>query len=287
MNHFYPFESHYLTIKGVRYHYLDEGEGEILLMVHGNPTWSFFYRELVSNFRDRYRVIVPDHIGCGLSDKPASYNYTLQQHIHNLSFLIEAIQLSNINLFMHDWGGPIAMGYAVRHPDSINRLIIFNTAAFWFPQIPMGIKLLRNSMLGWFFVQRLNLFAWLGTVMACQRKPMSKQVKQGYLAPYNSVSNRIGLLRFIQDIPLHPDHVSYPVLRSVEKRLPVLKDHKKMIVWGGKDPVFNMDFLDEWKKHFPDVSTRVIDDAGHYVVEDAIDLIIPWIEEFLGESIQN
>ena len=101
MKSLYPFESHFLDLDGERYHYLDEGSGEVLLMVHGNPTWSFYYRNLVLELRSRYRVIVPDHIGCGYSDKPQNYHYTLQQHIDNLTALIRMLELKNITLFIY------------------------------------------------------------------------------------------------------------------------------------------------------------------------------------------
>ena len=130
----YPYQSRFLPLDSqspdgnLNYHYLDEGKGETLLMLHGNPTWSFYYRNLVKGLKDKYCCVVPDHIGCGFSDKPQIYNYTLFQHIDNLEYLIDQLQLKDITLVMHDWGGAIGMGYAVRHPQNIKRLVIFNTA---------------------------------------------------------------------------------------------------------------------------------------------------------------
>ena len=127
----YPFESNFLELEdGLKMHYIDEGEGEVLLMLHGNPTWSFYYRNLIQSFQKKYRCIAPDHIGCGLSDKPQDYNYTLSTHIDNLEQLVNSLGLKDITLVMHDWGGSIGMGLAVRQPKLIKRLIIFNTAAF-------------------------------------------------------------------------------------------------------------------------------------------------------------
>ena len=119
----YPFASHYAVIAGGRQHYLDEGRGPAVVMLHGNPTWSFYYRNLVLALRDEHRVIVPDHMGCGLSDKPQEYTYTLRQHIDNLEHLLdEELQVPEVDLVVHDWGGAIGMGYAVRHPERIRQI---------------------------------------------------------------------------------------------------------------------------------------------------------------------
>lgn len=284
MKSLYPFESHFLDLDGERYHYLDEGSGEVLLMVHGNPTWSFYYRNLVLELRSRYRVIVPDHIGCGYSDKPQNYHYTLQQHIDNLTALIRMLELKNITLFMHDWGGPISMGYAVEKPDNVKQFIIFNTAAFWFPKIPLSLRVLKNSFFGSLIVKHLNLFVWSGILMG-SRKFMKRKVRLGYLKPYNSFKNRVAVLEFIRDIPLAENHESFSALRAIEEKLPLLSDHKLLIIWGGKDPVFTRDFLNEWRSRFPRATIKVIEDAGHYVVEDGIDQIIPLVDNFLEINI--
>ena len=136
----YPFESHELWLDSLRYHYLDEGSGEPLLMVHGNPTWSFYWRNLILALRDDYRTIAPDHIGCGLSDKPENYCYTLAQHIDNLVQLIRELDLTNITLLAHDWGGSIGLGAALELPERFSRIVLFNTAAF---PPPSGCKYVR------------------------------------------------------------------------------------------------------------------------------------------------
>jgi len=284
MKSLYPFESHFLDLDGERYHYLDEGSGEVLLMVHGNPTWSFYYRNLVISLRDQYRVVVPDHIGCGYSDKPQHYSYTLQQHVENLTALISKLELNNITIFMHDWGGPISMGYAVEKPENVKHLIIFNTAAFWFPEIPLGLRMLKNSLIGSLFVRHFNLFAWSGILLA-SKKTMPQKVRSGYLKPYNSFKNRVAVLGFIKDIPLAENHESYPLLKDIEAKLSRLVDHKSIIIWGDKDPVFNLGFLNEWKYRFPGATVKVIEDAGHYVLEDGIDQILPIVSDFLKNEL--
>ncbi len=127
MDQFYQLPS------GLRYHYIDEGQGPPVVMVHGNPSWSIYYRNLVEALRSTHRCIVPDHIGCGFSDKPddSNYAYTLSQRIEDLESLLESLNLTEpITLVVHDWGGAIGMGYATRHPEKIARLVILNTAAF-------------------------------------------------------------------------------------------------------------------------------------------------------------
>src|SRR6185503_4923839 len=126
----YPFESRFLSVRGYRLHYLDEGAGQPLLFVHGNPTWSFYWRNLILGLRDRNRCVAVDHIGCGLSDKPQDYNYTLQQRIDDLVQLVETLDLSGATLLAHDWGGAIGLGNVLRVPERFSRIVLFNTGAF-------------------------------------------------------------------------------------------------------------------------------------------------------------
>ena len=278
----YPFQSHFLDLAGLRYHYLDEGHGEPIVMVHGNPSWSFYYRHLVQDLRTRYRVIVPDHVGCGFSDKPQNYEYRLERHIGNFEALIQFLDLQNITLAMHDWGGPIAMGYAVRHPEKVRRLVIFNTAAFWLPHIPWFLRLSALPMFGALTIRGMNLFAIITTMVGCRhRERMTKAVRDAYLLPYDNYANRIAILRFVQDIPFDPQHPSYTLLRSIEEGLAQFQNRPMLILWGGRDPVFTAAFFESWKARFPGASVRWIDDAGHYVIEDAYERIIPWLNDFL------
>ncbi len=281
----YPFESRFIELGPHRMHYLDEGQGETLLMLHGNPTWSFYYRNLVKGLRSQYRCVVPDHIGCGLSDKPQEYNYTLSQHIDNLAVLVDRLNLDRLTLVMHDWGGSIGMGLAVRAPEKIKRLIFFNTAAFIADRIPFSINLCRNPVIGPLAILKFNLFARVATSWACkQTNRMVGKVRRGYLAPYNSPQNRIAHLRFVQDIPLTPDIPSYPVVEHIESQLGYFRDRPVMIIWGMQDFCFTGYFLDRWKKYFPDAEVHEVEQAGHYVVEDADEEIIPWMIQFLRKN---
>jgi len=281
----YPFASHSLKLDSHQYHYLDEGQGQPLLMLHGNPTWSFYYRNLILAFRDSYRCVVPDHMGMGKSDKPQNYSYTLSQHIDNLEALVDKLGLNDITLVLHDWGGAIGMGYAVRHPQKIKRLVLFNTAAFLSDHIPIRLKLCRVPGVGALAIRGFNAFALAATSMACKNKErMTDHVKKGYLSPYDNYANRIANLRFVQDIPMSPEAPSYSVVKNIEENLSQFASLPIMIAWGAKDFVFNDRFLNRWQEIFPDAEVHRIQDAGHYVLEDAHERIIPWMQEFFRSN---
>jgi haloalkane dehalogenase len=281
----YPFESHWLNLDGVRYHYLDEGPRNAppVLMLHGNPTWSFYYRTLVPGISQRYRVLVPDHVGCGLSDKPQDYAYTLAQHGQNVEALVAALGIKGITLVVHDWGGMIGMYYATRNPDTIARLVILNTTAFVLPKLPWSIRMSRLPLLGDVLLRGFNAFARLAMPLATvHRERLTPEVKAGYLAPYDSWANRIAILRFVQDIPVEQRHATRKTLEDIESNLYLFDEHPMLIIWGAQDFVFTAEhFCAEWQSRFPYAETRVIEDAGHYVVEDAHERIAPWVLEFI------
>lgn len=279
----YPFESHFLKLGGHRYHYLDEGAGEPLLLVHGNPTWSFYWRNIVLALRERYRLIVPDHLGCGLSDKPAAYRYRLAHHIDNLSRLIAHLDLREITLVAHDWGGAIGLGAATTRPERFSRFVLMNTAAFRSQFIPWRIWLCRTPLLGKLAVQGANAFALAALRMATE-KPMrlTPEIRAGLIAPYDSWSHRRAIYEFVRDIPLSPSHQSYDRLREIEHRLPKLADRPVLLIWGMRDWCFTPQFMQRFVEFFPGAKVLPIDDAGHYVVEDAHERIVPALFDFLG-----
>lgn len=275
----YPFRSQFLQLGDHGIHYVDEGKGQPILMLHGNPTWSFYYRNLIQTFSTKFRTIVPDHMGCGFSDKPQDYEYTLENHIQNAYKLIRFLELSKIILIVHDWGGAIGMGLATRYPELFDKIIILNTAAFPSPHIPKRINLLRQGKMGEFLTRKFNLFAWPATFMTTE-KPLPKAIKQGYLLPYNSWENRIAVSRFVQDIPMEKEHKTYKTLREIEAKLPLLKQ-KKLILWGGKDFCFNQHFFEKWISIYPDADAQWFANAGHYILEDAKDEVTQKIWEFI------
>ena len=281
----YPFTSLYFDLNPYKLHYLDEGEGEVLLFLHGNPTWSFYYRSLIQNFQGRYRCVAPDHIGCGFSDKPQDYSYTLTTHIDNLEKLVGFLALKNITLMVHDWGGAIGMGLAVRKPELIKRLVLFNTASFLSMDIPLRIGLCRMPLLGTILIRYLNLFV-RGVLRfgLKRRKRLTQNVRAGYLAPYDTFENRIANLKFVQDIPMEQAVPSYSVIQYIERNLKQFDGYPILIIWGSEDFCFNVKFLNKWREIFPRAEVREVCNAGHLVVEDASDEIIPWIEGFLRKN---
>jgi len=274
----YPYDSNYLDIEGNKYHYVDEGEGDPIVMVHGNPTWSFYFRNLINKFSKTNRVIVPDHIGCGLSDKPQDYKYVLKNHIANLTKHACALELNNITLVVHDWGGAIGMGFAVHNPKLIKRIVILNSGAYSMNHIPFRISICKIPWLGEKLVRGLNAFAGPATFMTTKKK-LSKQLKKGFLLPYDNYKNRIAVARFVKDIPLGPEHPSYETLLEIEHGLWLFRETPIALIWGMKDWCFNYKFLDKWMTYYPQAEVHRLD-AGHYVIEDEPEEVIDYIEHF-------
>ncbi len=285
----YPFEHNWLDRNGQRLHYLDEGQGDLtpVLMVHGNPSWSFYYRDLVKELRTDRRCIVPDHIGCGFSDKPGddAYNYTLASRVEDLTALVDHLDIPQFDLIVHDWGGMIGMAWAVQNPERVRRIVVLNTGAFVNPKgktIPPQLRLARDSKVGSLLVRGFNAFSRGATLTCTTRKKLSKEVVNAYVAPYNSWKNRIATLRFVQDIPLSPADEAYALVKQTDEGLNVFADTPMMIRWGMKDFVFDEAFLLEWERRFPNADVQRFDDCGHYILEDAGDEIGPQVRTFLG-----
>tara|TARA_R110001583_G_scaffold112917_3_gene263101 strand:+ start:39642 stop:40529 length:888 start_codon:yes stop_codon:yes gene_type:complete len=283
----FPFKRNFLDRNGQKYHYLNEGEGEPVVMVHGNPSWSFYYRNLVQALSKNHQCIVPDHIGCGLSDKPddADYEYTLKSRIDDLEALLESLNITeNITLVVHDWGGMIGMGYAARYPERIKRLVILNTGAFHLPEskpLPLGIWICRNTLIGTLLVRGLNAFSSAASYVGVKRKAMPRDVRAAYVMPFNSWKNRISTLRFVQDIPLYEGDKSYQLVSDISQSLEQFKQLPTIICWGLKDFVFDKHFLEIWKEKLPQAQVHAFEDCGHYILEDASDEVIPLIEQFM------
>lgn len=271
----YPFKSNYLDLgasdpshSGPRLHYVDEGEGRPLLMVHGNPSWSFLYRNLILGLKHKYRCIAPDHIGCGLSDKPLNYNYTLAQHIQNLRSLVRRLGLKEFDLVVHDWGGPIGLKIAQEYASCIKTILILNTSAFLSQRLPWQIRLCRLPYVGAFLVRGLNAFARGATYLGVS-KPLSREAREGFCYPYATWQSRVAIQRFIQDIPLEPSLGSYPLVQQIDKDLSLFKDLNVHLLWGMKDFCFSPHFLEGFKQRLPFAKVYPFAEAGHYVLEDA------------------
>ncbi len=291
LHHLYPFSSHFLEINELSYHYLDEGHGDPVVMVHGNPTWSFYFRNLVKGLSPNYRVIVPDHMGCGLSEKPGEdqYDFRLSSRIHDLESLLDQLKLNKpVTLILHDWGGAIGMGYALRRPDRISRIILMNTAAFFPPKgkkLPFRLHLLKHfKTIARMAVLGGNLFSRAALVMA-PRKALGREVKKGLCAPYNSWNNRLATLKFVEDIPLVPADPSYSLLLWLDQHLHRLSSIPMLILWGMHDFVFDPDYLAEWQRRFPQAGVHRYPDAGHYLLADEPDGVLMDILNFLKSPV--
>ena len=278
----YPFEQNAFSLGEHSLNYVDEGAGQAVVMLHGNPTWSFYYRNVIKTLRDDFRCLALDHMGCGLSDKPQEYSYTLNQHINNAVEWVESLGLESFDLIVHDWGGAIGMGLAKVMPEKIRRIVILNTAAFFIPRIPKRIALCRVPLLGDVIVRGFNGFAGPAVTMAV-KKFLSKTEKEGYLLPYDNWANRIATLRFVQDIPTRPGEETYRMVADIEAFLPSLGEKPMLIGWGRKDFCFNDIFLETWKHTFPRAKVCAYSKAGHYVLDDERETLIPEISKFLSE----
>ena len=270
----YPFTSHRFalpTAGSPELHYVDEGQGsQCVLCVHGNPTWSFYYREVVLAQRGHARVVAVDNLGCGLSDKPQDYPYDLTHHIANLVALVKHLDLQRITLVVHDWGGAIGLGAALEMPERIAGLMILNTAAFPPPYIPLRIAACRLPLVGNWAMRRLNLFARAALTMTLNRLPkLPDAVAAGLIAPYDSWANRVAIARFVQDIPRGASHPTWQRLKAIEGRLPQFNDRPVELVWGMRDWCFRPECLERFEQLLPSAHVTRLDDVGHYVMEEA------------------
>ena len=288
----YPFTpKQFQPRPGLSMSYLDEGprDGEVVLMLHGNPSWSYYWRTLVSGLSDKYRCIVPDHIGMGFSDKPddADYDYTLQSRVDDVEALLKHLGITGpVTLAVHDWGGMIGFGWALSHAAQVKRLVVTNTAAFPLPQakpMPWQIALGRDWKFGALIIRAFNAFSSGASYLGVERR-MPADVRRAYVSPYNNWKNRISTVRFMQDIPLGTQDKAWPLLEEAGRRLPEFADRPAFLGWGLKDFVFDKHFLAGFRAALPNAEVHAYDDAGHYVLEDKHETLVPLIRDFLQRN---
>ena len=279
----YPFASNTLgLLNGATLHYVDEGTGPVVVMLHGNPTWSFYYRNLIKRLSaTAFRCIVPDHIGCGLSDKPKNYKYTLAQRIEDVEGLLDHLGVRRFSLVVHDWGGAIGCGLAGRRPEAVQKLVLLNTGAFHSKRIPLRIAAIKVPFIGEAIIRGLNGFAGPAATMAV-KVPLKRSVQRGLLWPYRSWADRVAVWNFVKDIPLHKGHRSYKTLSEVEAGLALLADKPVQLVWGAKDFCFNRHFYERFREIFPQAQSLVYPKLGHYILEDAGEYACQKIAAFLS-----
>ena len=288
----YPFTpKQFQPRPGLSMSYLDEGprDGEVVVMLHGNPSWSYYWRTLVSGLSDKYRCIVPDHIGMGFSDKPddADYDYTLQSRVDDVEALLKHLGITGpVTLAVHDWGGMIGFGWALSHAAQVKRLVVTNTAAFPLPQakpMPWQIALGRDWKFGALIIRAFNAFSSGASYLGVERR-MPADVRRAYVSPYNNWKNRISTVRFMQDIPLGTQDKAWPLLEEAGRRLPEFADRPAFLGWGLKDFVFDKHFLAGFRAALPQAEVHAYDDAGHYVLEDKHETLVPLIRDFLQRN---
>lgn len=276
----YPFDRHVFDVGGARLNFIDAGQGPPVVMLHGNPTWSFFYRNLVLGLQSTNRCLVPDHLGCGLSDKPQDADYSLAAHIRRTRDWIQSLDIDKFHLVVHDWGGAIGFGVADSLRDKVNSISILNTAAFTFPSIPLRISVCRWPLVGRLLVRGLNGFVEAATKMTTVN-PLPEAVVEGYRYPYTNWHDRVAVNAFVNEIPMRRSHPSWNTLKRIEESLPFWRDKPVQILWGMQDWCFHPGILAEWEKRLPEATVYRFAEAGHYLMEDAGDAIYPAIREFV------
>lgn len=282
----YPFAPHYRHVNGFDMHFADEGSGEPVVLLHGDPTWSYLWRNIIPAIAGSRRCIVPDHMGMGKSEVPREpYPFRLAHHIANLEALILGLDLHGITLGVHDWGGPVGLGFAVRHPDRIRRLVISNTwaSARWpgapFPRLIETIR----SPAGEKFVLEKNGYlerALAGTTRHAER--LAGPAMDAYRAPFPTPESRVAMLCWSRDIPVTDADPSYSEMQRIENGLARFAEIPTLIVWGMLDPVLPVSVLRWWREVFPRAAVHEIADASHFLQEDAPQQVGDRIRDFLA-----
>lgn len=279
----FPFESHFVDVKGARVHYIDEGEGPAFLGLHGNPTWSFLYRHIVGSLKDRFRCIALDYTGFGLSTAPAGYGYTVAEHARVVQSFVEQLDLRDVTLMVQGWGGPIGFWVATREPDRFRAFVIGNTWAWpitgqrsieWFS------KILGSDVLGGLLVKRADLFVNLFMRGGIKRRKLTRGEWAMYKAPHPTPASRV---------PVHvmPREIlgAHALLAEVERGLDSVAGKPALIVWADKDQGFKQPQRLRWERTFANHRTEILRGASHYLQEDAPDEIVAAIRDWWpGES---
>lgn len=280
----WPFVTRFFATSEVRLAYVDEGPrgGRPVVCLHGNPSWGYLYRAFVAPLvAAGHRVIVVDHLGFGRSDKPAGRAaYTVERHVARFTQLMHALELEAITLLLHDWGGPIGLAWATTHPGKTARLVLFNT--FVHPplaplRLPPPLRLMRLPGLGELLVQGLHAIVrgfLLGSGVV-RRERLRREVKRAYLSVCPAWTSRAAQLAFARAFPACPAAPLSPYHAAIAERLALLAHLPVLLVWGERDDICSAACRDAFEADFPHAETLRIADAGHFVQEDAPEIIVP------------
>lgn len=274
----YPFESHYLRLEDGNMHFIDEGNGDVVLFVHGTPTWSFLYRDFVKELSKSKRCIAIDHIGFGLSDKPMSFEGTPEKHAENLIAFIQKLDLKDITLVVHDFGGPIGLGAALEMPDRIKNIVVLNSWLWSTRDNPMAqeIDKLLNSPEGEAAYIEMN---YSPTVLLKQAfanpENLAEDVHNHFIQPFSEKEARHSLLKIGRAFVGSSDWYE-----EKWQELNALSDKNWLILWGEKDPFLNQGFLAKWENKLPNAEIKKLD-SGHFVQEESTGKAIEEIHVFL------
>lgn len=277
----YPYKSNWQSvIGGNKMHYIDEGSGDPAVLIHGSPGWSFLYRDLISGLKNKMRIVAPDNLGFGLSDKPWDADYSLEMHIDNLEQLLLSLDLKNITLVLHSCGAYIGMGFAVRYPKRIKKIVILNSSAFYQKYFPWRIEILRTPYLDEKLICGFN---WMIKMMNASGsvKKLPEKVKIGYSLPYEKYGKRIAILKLLRNFPTNPADNSFEMVLTIEHGLWMFREKPIFIVWGMKDWRFGNKIFKKWKKCYPQAEILELPNAGNYIFEDSGEEAVSEIRDFV------
>ena len=275
----YPFRPRYLDVGPGRMHYVDEGEGPVVVLVHGTPTWSFLDRHLIRELSRDHRVIALDHLGFGLSDKPTGWSYRPEDHARNLEHLIEHLELRDITLVVHDFGGPIGLSYAIRHPQTVRALVLFNTWMWSLEGTPTErVSKFMGGPIGRFLYTRLNLSprVLLKAAFGDKRK-LTREVHRHYIEAFSTPEERYGPWVLARELIGSSDWYE-----SLWQHRSHLAAKPSLILWGMKDPAFGRDALERWQAALTNARTIEFPEAGHFVQEESPEEVARAIRTFLS-----
>jgi haloalkane dehalogenase len=281
----YPFEDHWFPIRDGQLHYIDEGQGPAVLLLHGNPTWSYLYRHVIQELRGECRLVAPDYPGFGMSRAPSQYRFTASAHAEAVTDLVRHLALENLVLVVQDWGGPIGMSYAVRHRDNLRGAVVMNTWAWPATFLQRLFSVVMGGWpLGYWLQTRRNYFA--KSILPggiCHTERVTEQFRRAYTDPFPTPAARLPTWIFPRQI-----RKARPWLADIEAKLPALADLPAQIVWGRHDdPGFPASEMAKWQGHLGRHETETLDDAGHSVPEDRPDRVVAAIRRVLARTLAS